>query len=135
MPRYGDRMREREPPETIVIPERSRRRSPPSRYVERDYEDIRVSEPDFYDNEELRGYRERERSTVRRRRAPNEVEYERDVEIERTEEVEDVFPKKGRTRMPKRLVDKAAIISLGYPFEEEVGDVSDLQPNCQRLMP
>ncbi|KAF1987419.1 hypothetical protein K402DRAFT_403547 [Aulographum hederae CBS 113979] len=27
--------------------------------------------------------------------------------------------KKGRTRMPKRLVHKGAIIQLGYPFEEE----------------
>jgi len=28
--------------------------------------------------------------------------------------------KKGKTRMPKRLVRKEAIINLGYPFEEEV---------------
>ena len=28
--------------------------------------------------------------------------------------------KKGKTRMPKRLVRKEAIIHLGFPFEEEV---------------
>ena len=32
------------------------------------------------------------------------------------------FPKKGKTRMPARLVSKKAIIDLGYPFEEEVRD-------------
>lgn len=31
-----------------------------------------------------------------------------------------VFPKKGKTRIPGRLVDKRAIMDLGYPFEEEV---------------
>jgi hypothetical protein len=30
------------------------------------------------------------------------------------------FPKRGKTRMPARLVSKRAIIDLGYPFEEEV---------------
>ena len=31
--------------------------------------------------------------------------------------------KKGKTRMPKRLVRKQAIIDLGYPFEEEVSTI------------
>jgi hypothetical protein len=34
--------------------------------------------------------------------------------------VKSEFPKKGKTRIPARLVSKRAIIDLGYPFEEEV---------------
>jgi hypothetical protein len=30
-----------------------------------------------------------------------------------------VVGKKGRTKMPKKLASKAAIIEMGYPFEEE----------------
>ena len=108
MPRYGDRVRE----EVITIPSGPRRRSPP-RYVEQEIEEIRVAEPEFYGDEEFRGYREREISRVRRNR-PEEV-------IEEKEEIiEKVGPKRGKTKMPGRLVNKRAIIELGYPFEEEV---------------
>lgn len=31
--------------------------------------------------------------------------------------------RRGKTRMPKRLVEKQIIVELGYPFEEEVGNV------------
>ena len=118
MLRYGDQMRE--PPETIAIPMRSRRRSPP-RFVERDFEEIRVAEPDHYGDEEFRGYRERERSTVRKRRTGSEVEYRETETFEiEEEEPEKEFPRKGKTKMPARLVNKRAIIDLGYPFEEEV---------------
>ncbi|KAM3074161.1 hypothetical protein ACMFMG_003019 [Clarireedia jacksonii] len=41
------------------------------------------------------------------------------------------FPKKGKTRMPIRLVSKRAIIDLGYPFEEE-GDVIIIQKALER---
>ena len=116
MPRYPPRPRE--PPETIVIPSRPRRRSPP-RYVERDFEEIRVAEPDFYGDDEYRGYREREISTVRKRRADSEVR-EREVYEEREEIVEREFPRRGKTRMPMRLVNRRAVIELGYPYEEEV---------------
>jgi hypothetical protein len=34
------------------------------------------------------------------------------------------FPKRGKTRMPARMVSKRAIIELGYPFEEEVSVTS-----------
>ena len=117
LPRYGDRMRE----EVIPIPTSSRRRSPPRyrsppRFVERDYEEIRVAEPEYYGDEEFRGYREREISRVRTHR---DRDYE--IEEEREEIIETEFPKRGKTKMPMRLVDKQAIIQLGYPFEEEVG--------------
>lgn len=36
------------------------------------------------------------------------------------EEVEKQVLRRGRTKMPKRLVDKRALFELGYPFEEEV---------------
>lgn len=42
------------------------------------------------------------------------------------------FPKKGKTRMPARLVSKKAIIDLDYPFVEEVGH-SDLYPAIRQL--
>jgi len=120
MPRYGDRLKE--PPEVIPVPIPPRRRSPP-RFVERDYEEIRVAEPEYYGDEDFRGYREREVSTVRRRRGDSEVR-EREVIEEREdireEIVEQEFPKRGKTRMPMRLINKRAIIELGYPFEEEV---------------
>ena len=108
MPRYGDRVRE----EVVSIPASSRQRSPP-RYVEQEIEEIRVAEPEFYGDEEFRGYREREISRVRRNR-PEEI-------IEEKEEIiEKPGPKRGKTKMPSRLANRRAIIELGYPFEEEV---------------
>ena len=118
-PRYGNRMTE--PPEVIPIPVRERRMVSPPRYVERDYEEIKVSEPEYWPDEEFRGYRERERSTVRRRRAASEVEVkEKVIEYEEVEP-EKEFPRKGKTKMPSRLVNKRAIIELGYQYEEEAG--------------
>ena len=114
MSRYPERIRE----EVIPVPAPPRRRSPPRwrsppRFQERDYyEDIRIAEPEIYGDEEFRGYREREISRVRRNRSPSTVVEERIEERE--------FPKKGKTKMPARLVEKKAIIQLGYPFEEEV---------------
>lgn len=110
----------REPPETIVIPTPSRRRRSPPRYVERIYdEEIRIAEPEHYGDEEFRGYKERE--VVRRRKAGGEVEYRETEEThEAAEEVEQPYPRQGKTKMPKRLINKTAIIELGYAFEEEV---------------
>ena len=115
MPRYGDRVRE----ETIIIPTGPRRRSPPRYEREREYEDIRVAEPDYYGDEEFHGYREREISRVRRTGRDNEI-----VEEKREEIVERTFPKRGKTRMPMRLVNRRAVIELGYSFEEEVNITS-----------
>ena len=124
MPRYGDRMRE--PPEIIAIPSRPRRRSPP-RFVERDYEEIRVPEPEYYPEEEFRGYKEREIITERRRRADSEVREREEIYEEKEEVVESPFPKKGKTRMPMRLINKRAVIELGYPFEQEVQSFASLK--------
>lgn len=129
LPRYGDRFVDPPPPgptETIVVPVSARRRSPP-RYVERDYEETRALGPERFGDEEFRGYREREVSIARRRRADSEAAFvEKDTFVERdTFEIEDderekPYPRKGKTRMPARLVNKTAIIELGYPFEQEV---------------
>jgi hypothetical protein len=109
MPRYGDRVVQET---TVALP--PRRRSPP-RFVERDYEDIRVAEPDYWGDDDFRGYKEREVVTERVRRRDNEV-----VEEVREEVVEKAFPKRGKTRMPMRLVNERAVIELGYPFEKDV---------------
>jgi hypothetical protein len=114
LPRYA-----REPPEVITMPAPSRRRRSPPRY-ERDFEEIRIAEPEYYGDEEFRGYKEREIIMDRRRRAPAPAEFEEREEIFEEKEEERPFPRKGKTKMPGRLVNKRAIIELGYPFEEEV---------------
>lgn len=121
MPRYGDHVRE----ETIIIPAGPRRRSPPRYHspprFERDYEeDIRIAEPEFYGDDEFRGYREREVERVRKRRSRETV-----VEEEREEIIEKEFPRRGKTRMPMRLVNRRAVLQLGYPYEEEVDTILD----------
>ena len=129
MARYGDRYRE--PQEVIGIPATSRKRSPP-RFIERDVEEIRIADPEYYGDDEYRGYRERE--IIRRRRdefinsrsadeGTKEVERE---EIDIFEEPVKPAPKRGKTKMPMRLINKRAIIELGYPFEEEVWGVRNL---------
>lgn len=108
----------REPPEIIAMPGPGRRRRSPPQY-EQDFEQIRIAEPDYYGDEEFRAYKEREVSTVKRRRgAEPEFEERESFEVEE----EEPFPRKGKTRMPGKLVNKRAIIELGYPFEEEVSN-------------
>jgi hypothetical protein len=136
LPRYGDVERfEREEvheyrlPPNVPIPlpirESQRRRSPPSRFREEDdFEEIR------YDDRGGRGreredYREVEvhREKSRMKRSKSVAKSTRSSSISSFEEIQPsraTFGKKGKTRMPKRLVKKQAVIELGYPFEEEV---------------
>ena len=103
-----------------MIPTGGRRRRSPPRYAERDYEEeIRIAEPEYYGDDNFRGYREREIETVRRRRGGDEVEL-KEEEFEVEVEPEKPYPRKGKTKMPKRLVNKRALLELGYPYEEEV---------------
>jgi hypothetical protein len=92
------------------------RRSPPRR--ERDYEEIRIAEPDFYGDEEYRDFFERERRPRSRSRSSSGsrlgARLVEEVNLERP------YPRKGKTRLPRRLVHPRAIIELGYPFLEEV---------------
>ena len=126
LPRYP-----REPPEVIKMPAPGRRRRSPPRY-ERDYEEIRVAEPDYYGDERFRGYTEREIITDRKRRPYEFEERERPHEFEERETLEiqeeAPFPRKGKTKMPVRLINKRAIIELGYPFEQEVS-VATIMPD------
>ena len=109
----------RPPPLTPIRP----RGPPPRRYEDREYEDIAVAEPDFYGDEEFRGYPERvrEREIIRRRRrSGSRGSVSSRSESVFSDTVKSEFPKKGKTRMPGRLVSKKAILDLGYTFEEEV---------------
>ncbi|KAH7323635.1 hypothetical protein BKA65DRAFT_72130 [Rhexocercosporidium sp. MPI-PUGE-AT-0058] len=140
--RYREELRAPLPPPLTPIPlPRSRGLPPPRRYAEREYEDIEIAEPDFYGDESFRGYPERvrEREIIRRRRRSKDSRASHSVRgsvrssstsssssEETTISVRSEFPKKGKTRMPARLVHKRAIIELGYPFEEE-GDVIIIQ--------
>ena len=123
----------RPPPLTPIPLPRTRALPPPRRYAERDYEEIKIAEPDFYGDDEYRGYPERvrEREIIRRRRRSRsrESRVSRSVRSESvsseessvvSEVVKSEFPKKGKTRMPARLVSVKAIIDLGYPYVEEV---------------
>ena len=138
-------MRYREPeapryrePEVITVPpprggrgrEEKHRYEP--RYAERDYEemDIRIAEPDRYGDDRFRGWKEREVETIRRRRGGRSRSEERGGGFrEREEEREEVvieeekpWPRRGRTRMSARLVNKRALVQLGYPYEDELTD-------------
>ncbi|KAL1969885.1 hypothetical protein VTN77DRAFT_7394 [Rasamsonia byssochlamydoides] len=94
-----------------------RRPATPVRYAEHDvYEDIGIAEPDYYGDEEYRNFEERER--VRRPMRPSNEGVVRERIVEE-KIVEKTYPRKGKTRMPKRLVNTRAIIELGYPFVEE----------------
>ncbi|KAJ5172798.1 hypothetical protein N7492_005391 [Penicillium capsulatum] len=82
----------------------------PGRYREREiYEDIRIAEPDYYGDEEYRELQDRER--VGRRRSSSSAARHRHEEKP--------YPRKGKTRIPRKWVHVHAILDLGYPFREE----------------
>ncbi|ORX94645.1 hypothetical protein BCR34DRAFT_499132 [Clohesyomyces aquaticus] len=141
LPRYGDLERDEwRPPTNVPIPlpirerERERRRSPSRRggfrEREEDFEEIE------YERERRRGrepreeeYREvevhRSKSTKRARSRASRSVAQSSVRSSSSSSFEEVAPvqpthgKKGKTRMPKRLVKRQAVVQLGYPFEEE----------------
>ncbi|KAI0846167.1 hypothetical protein F5Y00DRAFT_244686 [Daldinia vernicosa] len=134
-----------EPYKPIPLP-RSRALPPPRIYAEREFDEIKISEPDRYGDEEYHAYPERIRerdvvklksrrgsSASRDKRRGSSV---RSRSISRTsvssddssstggtsvtvKSVKSEYPKKGKTRIPVRLVSKLALIDLGYPFVEE----------------
>jgi hypothetical protein len=159
--RYERREELRPPALTpIPLPVRKALGPPPRRFEEREYyEDIKVAEPDFYGDDEYRGYPEvvREREIIRSRRRSKSRESKGGRSVKGSvrgsarggsvregsvasssrssssgsssnsmETVRNEFPKKGKTRMPARLVSKKAIIDLNYPFEEEVSETYEL---------
>lgn len=121
--------REREeyrPPAFVPIPLPRSRALLPARAYE-------VAEPEYYGDDIYRLYperfREREIIRTRRHRSPEEAHSARASSVSSassslassgpSEAPPSEFPKRGKTRMPARLVSKKAIIELGYPFEEE----------------
>ncbi len=132
LPRYGDReYDEWRPPANVPIPLpirqrelRARRPSSPVRYREEQFEEIRYRDVDSdhesdYRDVQIHRSRSRRRASKGRRRAKSSRS------SSSSSSFEDVSPpnnglKRGKTRMPKRLVKKQAVIELGYPYEEEV---------------
>ena len=126
--RYGDQERDDWKPPTnvpIPLPIRERRRSPSRRqYREDDFEEIRYR--DVEPREEYREVEVRREKSTRRRSLSRTSRRGAPSVRSSTSSFEEVSParephgKRGKTRMPKRLVRKQAVIELGYPFEEEV---------------
>ncbi|OIW24614.1 hypothetical protein CONLIGDRAFT_100929 [Coniochaeta ligniaria NRRL 30616] len=127
------------PPINTPIPlPRSKGLPPPRRYAEREYYDeIKVSDPDYYGDEAFRPaerVREKEVIRTRRRSRSRESRSSRAYSHSRrsrstsasssssdatTTTAKSEYPKKGKTRIPARLVSQRALIDLGYPFVQE----------------
>lgn len=151
--RYGPPARREDyrPAPNVPIPlPRTRGLPPPRRYGDR-YDDIGVSEPDRYGDDDFHPYPERvrEKEIIHERRRDRS----RDSRTTNTRShrgstvrsssrssstssrsssssggttVKSEYPKKGKTRIPARLVSKRALDDLGYPFVVEVS----LSPPC-----
>ena len=127
--RYGDQYHI---PADVPVPLPIRRpRSPRrerDRYREREFEEIRYRdlEPQsFEEYEDIRIRREKSSGPQRRKSAAKSAASTSSSSFEEVETVEKKkikveIGKRGKTRMPKRLAHKKAIIELGLPFEEEV---------------
>ncbi|KAI1946335.1 hypothetical protein LOZ12_002663 [Ophidiomyces ophidiicola] len=93
-----------------LAPVTARRHSPPP---EPDIDSVRVAEPDYYGDEEYRRMRGRDRSATPRGRS-----YSLREEIVK-ERVERPYPRRGKTKVSKRLVHPRALNDLGYAYEED----------------
>ncbi|PYH45125.1 BAR domain-containing protein [Aspergillus saccharolyticus JOP 1030-1] len=76
------------------------------------YEEISIAEGD-YGEEEYRGFRERSVGLPRRSASRFRERVVEEVDVEKP------YPRKGKTRMPRKMVHTTAIRELGYPYEEE----------------
>jgi hypothetical protein len=122
---YPPRREDFRPPTNVPIPLPPMRRPLP-RYEERDYEEIRIAEPEYYGDE---SYHRRGGPRGGRQRSGSRVEASINIEERETERR---FPRRGKTKMPRRLIDPRAAIQLGYPFEEEVSSyiMAKLASSC-----
>ncbi|KAF4973519.1 hypothetical protein FSARC_216 [Fusarium sarcochroum] len=129
------------PPPYMPIPlPKSRGLPAPRRYGDESHDDIKVAEPDYYGDEEYRSYpervREKEYTRSRNRRGRSRESRSTRTRSVRSSSygsrsssksssssggttVKSEYPKKGKTRIPAKLVSKRALIDLGYPFFEE----------------
>lgn len=131
MPRYGD---EYHIPADVPVPLPYRRPEPPRERVrEREFEEIRYRdlEPEaFNEYEDIRIRRERSRGprlartqvskSVRSASSGSSTSSFEEVEAVEEKEKIVLIGKRGKTRMPKRLAYKQAVIDMGLPFVEEV---------------
>ena len=109
----------------------------PSRRYDDPYGDYRPGPParpppgrhdDPYGDDGYREYREREWISKRRRSGSRSRSRSRGSIIEESREdirEERPYPRRGKTRMPKRLVHTKVLYDLGYPYYEEVS-ISEL---------
>jgi hypothetical protein len=124
--RYGPPALRDDHRSSIVSVPRVQAPSPPRRYVERDYEEVKIREPDYYEDDyKAVPERVREREIVRtRRRSRSRESRSRSSSSSSSSSVfirkRVDMPKKGKTRIPARMVSVKAIIELGYPYEIEV---------------
>ncbi|KAK3303184.1 uncharacterized protein B0T15DRAFT_266012 [Chaetomium strumarium] len=125
----------RVPPYVDIPLPRSKALPPPRERVvsEREYRDeIQVSDPHRYGDDDFReAYPERvrEKEIIRTRRRTRSRESRVRSRSSSTSSssssggttltARSEYPKKGKTRIPARLVSKRALIDLGYPFVEE----------------
>ena len=139
--RYWEREREEPPrrdegrvPPYVDIPlPRARALPPPRVYAERDEVRVASSHVQRYEDEGFPPYPERvrEREVVTTRRRSRSRSRARGRSRSSSESSassaggtvlmpRDEYPKKGKTRIPARLVSKRALIELSYPYVEEV---------------
>ncbi|UNI22762.1 hypothetical protein JDV02_008623 [Purpureocillium takamizusanense] len=131
----------RAPPYTPIPLPKTRALPPPRHYRDRGfYDDINVVDPDRYGDDEYRPYpervREREMVRERERRDRSRESHSTRTRTHRGSSrsssttsrssssaggttVRSEYPKKGKTKIPVKLVSKRALIDLGYPFVEE----------------
>lgn len=143
------------PPPYKPIPLPVTRGLPPPRRYDRDfYEQIDIAETDRYGGEEYRRYPERfrEREFVKSRERRSRSRDSRTTRTRRSSShsstrisrssrssssggttIRSEYPKKGKTRIPARLVSKRALIDLGYPFVEQVSTLQYMATPGPRL--
>lgn len=100
-------------------------RASPGRYREREiYEDIRIADPDTYGDEEYRDMRDRESMGQLHRSSSARTRHHEDKP----------YPRKGKTRIPRKWVHIHAILDIGYPFKEEVFHNLNLHYFVEKLL-
>jgi hypothetical protein len=114
-------------PPYVDIPLPRMNRSPPRRYEEDEFDEVRV-----FDERRRRGpgsvaefrerkYRREGRSKDSKSRASTVTSRSSSSSSSSSGESEDpLAPKPGKTRMPRKLVSKKAVQEFGFPYEEEV---------------
>ncbi|KAK7424674.1 hypothetical protein QQX98_000250 [Neonectria punicea] len=130
----------RAPPYTPIPLPKARGLPPPARFPDQGfYDDIKIAEPSHYGDDDFRPYpdrvREREYARTRRHRSHSRDSFSTRTRSHRSSSVsssasssssssggttvKSEYPKKGKTRIPSKLVSKRALIDLEYPFFEE----------------